>query len=185
MSPITVTATAGSSSAAFTVSATGQNGFSGSAMVTLSGLPAGTTTSPASPFSLTAGSSQKVTLSLPASASNGSYTVTATGSSGTLSHSSALTLTIDAAQDFNIALSPNAITSAAGTSNATFTVSITGQNGFNGSALVTLAGLPTSATTSPASPFSVTEGNSQTVTLSLPSTVASGNYPVTATGTSG
>ena len=185
VSPITVTATAGSSSAAFTVAATGQNGFSGSARVTLSGLPAGTTTSPASPFSLTAGSSQKVTLSLPASASNGNYTVTATGSSGSLSHSTALTLTINAAPDFSMALSPNAITAAAGTSNSTFTVSITGQNGFNGSALVTLTGLPTGATTSPASPFSVSEGSSQTVTLSLPSTAASGNYAVTATGTSG
>jgi hypothetical protein len=82
VSPITVAATAGGSASTFTVSATGQNGFSGSPMVTLSGLPAGATTSPASPFSVTAGgSSQTVTLSLPATVSNGSYTVTASASS--------------------------------------------------------------------------------------------------------
>ncbi len=185
VSPVTVTAMAGSSSAGFTVSATGQNGFSGAAMVALSGLPGGTTTSPASPFNLTAGGSQKVTLTLPATASNGNYTVTATGSAGSLSHSSALTLTINAAPDFSIALSPNAITAAAGTSNTTFTASITAQNGFNGSTLVTLSGLPAGATTSPASPFNLAAGSSQTLTLSLPTTVAAGNYTITATGNSG
>ena len=82
VSPLTVTAVAGGSASTFTVSATGQNGFSGSPMVTLSGLPTGTTASPASPFSVTAGgSSQTVTLSLPATVSNGSYTVTANASS--------------------------------------------------------------------------------------------------------
>ena len=185
VSPVTVTAMAGSSSAGFTVSATGQNGFSGAATVALSGLPGGTTTSPASPFSLTAGGSQKVTLTLPATASNGNYTVTATGSAGSLSHSSALTLTINAAPDFSIALSPNTITAAAGTSNTTFTASITAQNGFNGSTLVTLSGLPTGATTSPASPFNLAAGSSETLTLSLPTTVAAGNYTITATGNSG
>ncbi|HET7892387.1 MAG TPA: hypothetical protein VFL34_12720 [Candidatus Sulfotelmatobacter sp.] len=185
VSPITVTAAAGSSTSVFTVSATGQNGFSGSPVVTLSGLPNGITTSPASPFSVATGGSQAVTLSLPASVANGSYTVTANAISGSLTHSTALTLTVNAAPDFAIALSPNAITAAAGTSNTTFTTSITGQNGFTGSTTVTLSGLPAGATTTPASPFILASGSSQTVTLSLPTTVAAGNYTVSATGTSG
>ena len=185
VSPMAVTAAAGSSGAAFTVSATAQNGFSGSPMVTLSGLPSGTTTSPAYPFSLTTGSGQKVTLSLPATASNGNYTVTATGTSGSLTHTSALTLTINSSPDFSIALSPSAITAAAGTSNTTFTATVSGQNGFNGTAQVAISGLPAGATISPASPFSVTAGSAQTVTLTLPSTAAAGNYTITATGTSG
>ena len=186
VSPLTVTAVAGGSASTFTVSATGQNGFSGSPMVTLSGLPTGTTASPASPFSVTAGgSSQTVTLSLPATVSNGSYTVTANASSGSLAHSTALTLKISAMPDFSIALSPNAITAIPGTSNSNFNASITGQNGFSGSAQVTLSGLPAGTTTSPASPFNVTAGSSQTVTLALPASAASGNYTVTATGSSG
>ena len=186
VSPITVTAVAGSSASTFTVSATGQNGFSGSPVVTLSGLPAGATTSPTSPFSVTTGGNgQTVTLSLPATVSNGSYTVTASASSGSLTHSTALTLKISAMPDFSIALSPIAITASPGTSNSTFNASITGQNGFSGSAQVTLSGLPAGTTTSPASPFSVPAGSSQTVTLALPATAASGNYTVTATGSSG
>ena len=185
VSPITVTAAAGSSTSGFTVSATGQNGFSGSPMVTLSGLPTGITTSPASPFSVPTGGSQAVTLALPGSVANGSYTVTANASSGSLTHSTALTLKVDAAPDFGIALSPNAITAASGTLNTTFAASISVQNGFSGSATITLSGLPAGATTSPASPFNVAAGSSQTVTLSLPTTVAAGNYTVTATGTSG
>jgi hypothetical protein len=39
--------------------------------------------------------------------------------------------------------------------------------------------------TSPPSPFNVAAGNSQTVTVSLPGNTPSGNYSVTATGTSG
>jgi hypothetical protein len=188
VSPITVTAAAGSSTSGFTVSATGQNGFSGSPMVTLSGLPTGITTSPGSPFSVATGGSQAVTLSLPASVANGSYTVTASANSGSLTHSTALTLKINAAPpapDFGIALSPNAITAAPGTPSTTFATSITAQNGFSGSTAVALSGLPAGATTSPASPFNVAAGSSQTVTLSLPTTVAAGSYTITATGTSG
>lgn len=185
VTPVTVTATAGSTTSAFTLSATGQNGFSGSPIVTLTGLPTGITTSPASPFSVTTGGSQTVTLSLPVSVANGSYPVTASASSGSLTHSTALTLKVDTAADFGIALSPNAITAAPGTSNTTFATSITAQNGFSGSTAVALSGLPAGATTSPASPFNVAAGSSQTVTLSLPTTVAAGSYAVTATGTSG
>ena len=185
VSPATITAAAGSSNATFAVSTTAQNGFTGSAAVTLTGLPAGTTTSPASPFNVAVGSSQTVTVSVPTTASSSNYTVTATGSSGSLSHSTALTLTVSAAQDFSIALAPNAITTGAGTSNSTFNASITGMNGFTSSAAVTLTGLPAGTTTSPASPFNVAAGSSQTVTLSLPATVSNGNYTVTATANSG
>jgi hypothetical protein len=75
-----------------------------------------------------------VTLSLPTT-SSGSYTLTATGTSGSLTHSTALALRISPAQNFNIALSPDSITTNAGMSNSTFTASITGQNGFMGCAL--------------------------------------------------
>lgn len=185
VSPAAITAAAGSSNSKFTVSTTGQNGFTGSATVTLSGLPAGATTSPASPFNVAAGGSQAVTVSVPATAAGSNYTVTATGSSGSLTHSTALTLTVNATQDFSIALSPNAITTGAGTSSSTFNASITGLNGFTGTAAVTITGLPAGATTSPASPFNVAVGSSQTVTLSLPTTVSGGNYSITATANSG
>src|ERR1700693_4799672 len=88
------------------------------------------------------------------------------------------------AKDFSIALSPATVTVIAGGSHSTFAVSTTGQNGFANAVMVTLSGLPAGATASPASPFSVPAGGSQTVALSIPPTVAAGNFTLTANGTS-
>src|ERR1051326_6486350 len=82
-----------------------------------------------------------------------------------------LPLTITAAQDFTIGLSPTTLTAAPGSSNANFSVSISSVNGFAGSVSVSLTGLPSGTTSSPASPFNVASGASQTVTLSFPTTV--------------
>src|SRR3984885_7537806 len=185
LSPATITAIAGGSQSTFAVSTTAQNGFANAVMVTLSGLPAGATASPASPFSVPAGGSQTVTLSIPATVSAGNFTLTASGTSAALTHSASLTLTVDPVADFSIVLSAAALTVNAGASNS-FTVSITGQGGFTGSVAVTLAGLPAGATTSPASPFTVAAGSSQpvAVSVSVPATVFAANFPLTVSGTS-
>src|SRR5205807_1669035 len=185
LSPATLTATAGSSNSSFAVSISSLNGFSGAVSVALSGLPTGVTTSPTSPFTLAAGSSQTVTLSIPTTAPAGSYTVTASGTSGALTHTAPLSLTINPAPDFSISISPATLTATAGSSNSSFAVSITGQNGFSGSVTVTLSGLPAGVTTSPSSPFTVAAGSSQTVAVSVTSTTLAGDFNVMASGTSG
>jgi hypothetical protein len=184
VAPAAITADAGESNSTFSVSIAGQNGFADPVAITLSGLPAGVTTSPASPFSIPAGGSQKLLLSIPATISAGSFTVTASGTSAGLTHSGNLALTVHSLQDFGITLSPATITANVGSSNSTFAVTTTSQNGFSGSITVTLAGLPAGAMTSPASPFSVAAGSTQTVALSVPSTVPPGNFTLTVTGTS-
>jgi hypothetical protein len=183
LSPATVTAIAGGSQSTFAVSTTGQNGFTNAVMVTLSGLPAGATASPASPFSVPAGGSQTVTLSIPATVSAGNFTLTASGTSAALTHSATLALTVDPGGDFSMATDPSTLTMTDGGSTS-FAVSITGQNGFANAVMVTLSGLPAGVTASPASPFSVPAGGSQTVTLSIPATVSAGNFTLTASGTS-
>jgi hypothetical protein len=183
LSPATVTAIAGGSQSTFAVSTTGQNGFADAVMVTLSGLPAGATASPASPFSVPAGASQTVTLSIPSTVSAGNFTLTASGTSAALTHSATLALTVDPGGDFSIATAPPTLTVTAGGSTS-FALSITGQNGFVNAVMVTLSGLPAGVTASPASPFSVPAGGSQTVTLSIPATVSAGNFTLTASGTS-
>lgn len=185
LSPATITADVDSSSTSFTVSVVGQNGFASPVNVTVSGLPAGATTSPSAPFSAAAGSPQTVTISVPATVQPGSYTLTIGGTSGALTHTANLPLTVTNAQDFSIHLSATAITAGPGTSNCNFTVSIAGLNGFADSVSVSLTGLPAGTTTSPTTPFNVAAGGSQVVTLSIPSTTQSGNYPVTVSGTSG
>jgi hypothetical protein len=182
LSPATISAGAGDSNSTFTVSIAGQNGFTDPVSVTLSGLPAGVTTSPASPFSVPAGSRQALVLSIPATMSDGNFAVTATGTSVGLTHSGNLALTVHSLQDFGITLSPATITANTGGSNATFAVNTTSHNGFNSSITITLSGLPAGATTSPPSPFIVAVGSSQTVDLFVPAAVFAGSYTLTASG---
>lgn len=95
--PSTVSATPGGSSAPANVSVTGTNGFASSVSVSMSGLPAGATTTPAQPFHVAAGASQPVTINVPANVAPGSVGVTVTGTSGQLAHSTALVLQIGTA----------------------------------------------------------------------------------------
>ncbi len=72
------------------------NGFTGTVQVTLSGVPAGVISNPASPFSAAAGSSTLILFSAAANASTGNFTVAAEGVSGSLSHPANLGLTVQA-----------------------------------------------------------------------------------------
>ena len=184
LSPATLTANVGSSNSTFAVTTTSQSGFSDAITVTLAGLPAGTMTYPASPFTVAVGTTHTVALSVPSTAPPGDFNLTVTGTSSSLIHSATLALRVDPLTDFSIAAVPSTVTVNAGGSSSAFAVSITGQNGFTDPVAVTLTGLPPGAITSPASPFTVAPGSSQTVDLSVPSTVFAGNFTLTASGAS-
>jgi uncharacterized cupredoxin-like copper-binding protein len=184
LSPASITANAGGSNSTFAVTTTSQHGFSNSVRIALSGLPSGATTSPPSPFTVAAGSTQAVVLSVPATVSLGNFTLMISGTSATLTHSASLALTVDPLSDFNIAALPSTVTANAGGSRSTFAVSITGQYGFTDPVMVSLSGLPAGSTTSPPSPFSVVPGSSQSVGLFVPATVFAGNFTLTASGSS-
>jgi IPT/TIG domain-containing protein len=87
----------GTTSSALTVSVKGQNGFTASVQVSLSGLPKGVQTNPPGPFSLAVNSSAPVVLGAALTAPTGNFIVTVAGISGNLSHSTTLTLTLQAA----------------------------------------------------------------------------------------
>jgi len=84
----------GSASSAVNVSINPVNGFAGTVQVTLSALPAGVTSNPASPFTVAAGASTAVVFGVAANAPTGTFAVSAQGTSGALSHSASLALTI-------------------------------------------------------------------------------------------
>jgi hypothetical protein len=86
----------GGVSAPVSFSIIGHNGFSANVQITFSGLPAGVTSNPASPFTITSGVDTAVNFGAAATASTGSFTVSAQGVSGTLSHSENMTLAIQA-----------------------------------------------------------------------------------------
>ena len=88
--------TAGGSSQPVMLSAAALNGFSGTIHVTVSGLPTGVTTSPAT-VTLTPGTPQTVSFTAATTAAAGTSTVQCTAASGTLSHSVSFPLTVSAA----------------------------------------------------------------------------------------
>src|SRR5579863_620248 len=102
LSTTTVTIAQGSSSAPVNVSVNGVNGFSGSVQVTLSGMPAGVTSNPASPFSVGTGQPVSVIVGAAPSAATGQFNLSAQATSGSLSHSSTLSLTIQSGVVVNL-----------------------------------------------------------------------------------
>ncbi len=87
----------GSTSTPVQISVQAVNGFQGTVSVSLQGLPAGVTTSPAFPLSISAGSSQAATFTIASTVPRGNYNLTFAGTSGTLSSSGALVLTASGA----------------------------------------------------------------------------------------
>jgi hypothetical protein len=110
--------------------------------------------------------------------------VTVTGTSGSLTHTAAIALTITqpVPQDFALSASPTAPTVSQGAS-GTSTVTITRTGGFTGSVAFTATGLPAGVTAA-FNPTSTT-GGSSVVTFNAASTATTGTSNVTITGTSG
>jgi uncharacterized membrane protein len=108
--------------------------------------------------------------------------VTITGTSGGLTQTTTISLTIAVAQSFKLAASPTALTVARGATGGKSTLAITPVNGFSGSVTLAASGLPTGVTAA----FSVNPATTTSVvTLTAGKTAASGTYTVTITGTSG
>ena len=98
VSPTSISAMQGATSAPVTISVVAMNGFNGTASITISGLPASATTSVPFPLSINANSSQQFAVTLPASAAVGTATIALHGTSGSLAHDApAITLTTTAA----------------------------------------------------------------------------------------
>ncbi len=101
VTPAALSLTAGAAGQPVQLTATALNGFTATASVALSGLPAGVTANPAT-LSLTPGTPQSVTLTASNSAQAGSASVVFTGTSGSLSHTATLALTLAASSGVNV-----------------------------------------------------------------------------------
>jgi len=104
LSSTSVSVAQGSTSPPVGISVAPQNGFADSVQVTLSGLPAGVTTNPPSPFSVPVGQTISVLFGAAASASIGQFNLMAQGTSGSLA----------SAESFSLAIQPAAITNLPG-----------------------------------------------------------------------
>jgi hypothetical protein len=100
VSPASATIVAGAASATLNITATAVNSFAGTVAVAITGLPAGVTANPAT-LSLAPGVAQSTTLTAALTAATATATVTFTGTSGSISHSAPLALTVQGAAATN------------------------------------------------------------------------------------
>ena len=101
VSPTSLTLNAGTTSTAITVTATPLNSFNGSISVALTGLPAGVTANPSTLTLTSAQPSATTALTAAITAASASPTITFTGTSGSLTHTATLALTVQAASTTN------------------------------------------------------------------------------------
>jgi hypothetical protein len=175
-SPAAVSVAAGGTGTS-TITVTQSGGFTGAVDLSIAGLPAGASASFA-PASTTTSS----TLTLDAgTAAAGSYPLTVTGTSGALSHTTSVTLTVAGPADFALSASPSSVSASQGGS-GTSTITVNKQNGFNAAVDLSVSGLPAGVTGS-FNPATTT--TTSVLTLTVGAAVATGSYPLTVTGTSG
>jgi hypothetical protein len=165
-----------------TITVTPSGGFSGSvSLAVTSTLPTGVTAS----FNPTStGTTSVLTLTASGSAvTGGPTTVTVTGTSGSLTATTMIALTVTPPPDFTLSAAPSTLSIAQGT-NGTSTVTVNPANGFTSSvALAVTSTLPTGVTAS-FNPTSTGTTSVLTLTASGSATVG-GPTTVTITGTFG
>ena len=174
-----------------TIVLTSLNGFSGT--VNLYASPSPLCPSPAcstwsidpTSVNLVPNGTATATLSIFGGTQGGYGNVTVYGSSGSLSHSVIVSFKISPSPDFTITLSPSSQTVRKG-STATFTIRVTGTNGFNNTIDLTATIAPVTRH-SPATslPSSVGPYSTSTLTVSTARNTQSGTYTITVTATSG
>jgi hypothetical protein len=179
--PSSQTVVAGTSTS-YTANITRNGGFTGSVTFSASGLPTGATgTFSPNP---TTGNSSTLTLTTSATTPAGSYQVTITGTSGTLTHSTVVTLLVNPVPvgDFLLSATPGSRRVSTGASTS-YTVNISRTGGFTGAVNFTVTGLPPLATGS----FSPNPSNGANATLTVTTSqgTPTGSPVLTITGTSG
>jgi len=176
----TVTAGGGAS---YTVNVSPLNGFTSTVSLGVSGLPSGATAS-FSPSSISGSGSSTLSVSTGCSTPAGAYTLAITGTSGSLSHSTSVTLIVNpAASDFTISASPSSSTVTVG-GWTSYTVNVGAVGCFLGTVNLSVSGLPSGATGT-LNPTSVNGSGSSTLNISTSSAASTGAFTLTITGTSG
>lgn len=186
LNPSSISLPIGGAAQQVNITANAVGAFSSPVDLSITGLPAGVTASPAS-LTLTPGGAQTISLQASSSATAGSATLTLQGVSGTLTHSSTLSLIVAApTPDFQLFAGPSTLNLST-TGNQELTIALVPINGFNGAATVTVSGLPTGVSLENP-PLPLVANIPQTLWLNPangPGTATAGQTPITITATSG
>ena len=181
--PAAITVQQGASAAVTLTSATA-TGFSGAVLLTAAGMPAGVTVGFA-PSTISAPGSGASTVPIAASnsAAPGLYSIMVTGTSGSLTGTATIAVSVVSPASFALAASPVAMTLAPGNSGAS-TITVTPGSGFT-SAVTLSASAPAGIAVQLSSTSVARGGGSVTLNVKAAATVAAGNYSVTVRGTGG
>src|SRR5713226_3287399 len=179
--PASRTVTQGGSTT-YTVNISPSGGFTGLVTFRASGLPTGATPN----FSLNpaTGNSSILTVTTNSATTTGSFSVTITGTSGNLSHTTSVSLVVNAAPvpDFSLSAAPASRTVVQGGS-TTYTANISRLGGFTGGVTLSVSGLPAGSTgTFTPNPAAA---NSSTLTVTTAATTPTGSSLLTITGAGG
>jgi len=174
----TLTAGAGTS---YTATVTASGGFTGSVAFSVSGLPAGASAS-FNPTSVTGSGSSTLSVSTSTTTPNGTYTLAITGTSGTLVHSTNVTLVVTGGvnPDFTISVSPASLNVSRGKT-GNYTVTIGAVNGFTGTVSLSVSGLGSRVTAS-FNPASVTGSGTSILSVQPAGNASKGARTITITG---
>jgi len=156
-------------------------GFKEVVVLTLSGLPVGATGT-ISPNSVVGSGIVSLSIVTSTSTPAGSYTLTVTGASGPLVHTTTFTLVV-LAPDFSLSATPSSQTVSVGAP-VNYVVTLTPINSYVGTVSFSVSGLPAGATGS-FSPASLLTSGTTTLSVSVTAAALAGSYPLTITGTDG
>ncbi|HEY2040562.1 MAG TPA: hypothetical protein VGG95_12900 [Edaphobacter sp.] len=181
--PGSITLVPGGPPQQISVNSTVANNFMGTVAVAITGLPTGVTAQPSS-LMLTPGTAQNVAISAAPATAGGPVTITFTGTSGALSHTSSVTATVAPPPDFSLSVAPASLTITAGAAGAQVNLTAMPLNSFAGNVSISIAGLPAGVTANP-STLTLTPGTLQGVTLTADVATAATTSTLTFTGSSG
>jgi uncharacterized membrane protein len=180
-SPSSATVAQGAT-ASYDVSVGGVNGFAGDVALSLGGLPDGVGFA-FTPAVVAGAGTARLTIATTAATPASSYTLTVTGTSGSLVHTAQVTLVVTQPADFSLAVSPSSRTVFRGGSTS-WTVNVSTTGGFVDSVSLSVTGLPTGATAS-FNPGTVAAPGSSKLTVRTAARTPRGTYTLMVRGASG
>ena len=178
--PAAVEVTAGQATTS-TISTTLTSGLAQDVALSASGLPVGASAS-FTPATVSVGQSSTLTITTSVSTPAGASTVTVTGTGVSATHTTPVSLTVNAAaNDFSMGAGPAAVEVTAGQA-TTSTISTTLTSGLAQDVALSASGLPVGASAS-FTPATVSAGQSSTLTITTSVSTPAGASTVTVTGT--
>lgn len=164
----------------FSASVTAGTGFTGSVSLSFSGLPVGATAS-FNPATISTSGTSTLSVGASSSTAPGNYPLTITATSGSLTHTTSVTLVVSG--DFSVGVAPSSVTVSRG-SNAVYTVTVTPGAGFSGTVGLSVSGLPRRSNGS-FNPSSIGTSGSSTLSVSTNHKTPTGTFTLTISATSG